>query len=309
VNQFERIQLVILSYNRLDCMPRLFDELLLPAARKGVQVTVVDNASERPLREFLSNYFDRQNIEIVLNDQNCGVAKGRNAGFKRSTREFIIYLDDDSLMQLDALERVPTIFDELPEAGILAFHVVHGVTGEAQNEHGNKRTKVGNFHGAGHAIRCSALAKAGYLDEACFFGAEEIEFTMRMLVYGLKTIYLPEIVVRHFSFPRAGKDNLGRRIYWTRNYAMVLFRYLPTVTATLFSFRLLVSYFVGTFKEIKLGAVLLFPAMIKGAITGLRSRQPLDAASVAFYAHPATRPDLGNVSISSKIRHKLFSAA
>lgn len=306
MTEFNRIQLVVLSYNRLDCLPRLFDELLLPAAKRGVQVTVVDNASEQPLQQFLSQFSASDSIEIIFNDENYGVAKGRNTGFKRSIREFVVYLDDDSIISLDALECVPALFDELPDAGILAFRVVHGVTGDNQNEHGERRQRVGNFHGAGHAIRRSLIERAGYLDETCFFGAEEIEFSMRALAAGIKTVYIPEIIVRHYSSQRTGKDNRQRRINWARNYAMVLFRYLPFATAYLFSLRLLISYILSGFRDFKLGTALYLLAMVHGAVKGLRTRNPLNAEGVAFYSDPNTRPEIGNVSVASKVLRYFF---
>lgn len=305
MTEFDRIQVVVLSYNRLECLPRLFDEVLAPAAKRGAQVTVVDNRSEPPLQQFLSQFSASKNIEIVLNDENGGVAKGRNSGFKRSSREFVVYLDDDSLMSLDAMGRVPALFDELPDAGILAFRVVHGVTGETQNEHGEQRRAVGNFHGAGHAIRRALIDRVGYLDETCFFGAEEVEFSMRAVAAGMKTVYTPEIVARHFSFQRTGKDSLERRINWSRNFAMVLFRYLPPTTASLFSLRLLTLDLLSGFGALKLGAALLCPAMVQGAVRGLRTRNPLNAEGVGFYSDPTTRPEIGNVSIASKVLRRL----
>jgi GT2 family glycosyltransferase len=95
-----------------------------------------------------------------------------------------------------------------PSAGALAFRVVHGDSGEPQNEHGRARVRVGNFHGAGHAIRRSALDVAGHLDESCFFGAEEVEFAMRLLSCGMTTVYTPDLEARHFNFTRAGKVKL-----------------------------------------------------------------------------------------------------
>ncbi len=301
MNEFDRIQLVVLSYNRLDRLPTLLEELLLPASERGVQVTVVDNASEPPLRQFLSRFSGSQNLEIILSEENLGVAKGRNLAFRRSKREIVVYLDDDSLMELGTLKRVPALFDEMPDMGILAFRVVHGQTGEIQNEHGNRRVMVGNFHGAGHAIRRALFDKIGYLDEACFFGAEELEFTMRTLASGMKTIYSPETVVHHFSFRRAGGDNLRRRIYWARNYAMALFRYLPPLTACLFSFRLLVSYLTSGLQKAKLSVLLIPLAMIQGSMRGILSRNPLSVEGVSYYSDPKTRPELGNVSILSKV--------
>jgi hypothetical protein len=86
---------------------------------------------------------------------------------------------------------------------------------------------------------------------------------------------------------------------------MVLFRYLPVMTASLFSARLLVSYVLSGIKTIKLGVLLLPPMMLAGAFMGLRSRNPLDDAGVAFYSDPNTRPEIGNVSISSKTLRRL----
>lgn len=306
---FERTQLVILSYNRMDCLPRLFNELLIPAANLGTQVTFVDNASDSNVKKFLADYKGKINIEIILSDTNLGVARGRNIGFSRSNREYVVYLDDDSMMTLEDLASIPQLFDGRPDTGIFAFRVIHGLTHEPQNEHGATDQIVGNFHGAGHAIRSSLFQCAGYLDEKCFFGAEELEFTMRVRIAGMKTIYLPQIIVKHFSLTRSGTNQLRRRSYWARNYAMVLFRYLPFSKAALFSFRLLVSYVVSGIQTIKLGVLFLPPAMLVGAVMGLRSRKPLDAAGVSFYTDPNTRPELGNVSVTSKLLRRLNQGA
>jgi GT2 family glycosyltransferase len=308
VSSASRIQISVLSYNRLDCLPRLFDELLLPASRQGVQVTVVDNASEQKVRDYLLQFVGAPHFDILLNRDNCGVAMGRNAGFRRSDREFLVYLDDDALMALEDILRVPNLFDEIPDAGVLAFRVVHGVTGVPQNDHGGDRQRVGNFHGAGHAIRRAVLERIGYLDETCFFGAEEVEFTMRALSTGMKTVFTPELLVRHFNFARSGKERLQRRIEWARNYSMVLFRYLPPATASLFGLRLLASHTFSDLRAIKLGAVMLPSAMLHGAIRGLSSQNRLAPEYVAFYSDPATRPEIGNVSISSKILRRLFES-
>lgn len=297
----ERMHLVILSHNRLECLRRLLQDVATPMAERGVQVTLVDNGSDQDVQAFLRDFEESTNIDILLLQQNAGVAKGRNAGFRRSSREIVVYLDDDALIDPAVLEQVPQRFDEMPDAGIVAFRVVHGVSGDAQNEHGPACTVVGNFHGAGHAIRRTVLDQIGYLDETCFFGAEEIELSMRALVRGWKTVYHPDLVVRHFSIPRRGADRVRRRVHWARNYAMVLFRYLPPGLAALFTTRLLVSYLWWGFRDLKFPAVVLPFAVAHGALRGLRTRNPLPAEGVAFYKNPATRPEIGNVSLMSKI--------
>ena len=302
MNPLERIQLVVLSYNRPDCLPALFDRLLLPAAANNVQITFIDNASDRKVKNYIMQHCNQKNFDFILNEENLGVAKGRNAGFKKTDREFSVYLDDDSLMDLKALEAVPPLFDKSPEIGILAFKVVHGTTGALQNPHGDKMCLVGNFHGAGHAIRRSVFETIGYLDETCIFGGEELEFSMRACGKNIQTIYTPEIVVYHYSMRRAGKALWQRRYYWSRNYSMVLYRYLPSDIAFLFSVRLLCSYVFSALKDIGIAASLLPVAVASGAYKGLTSRNPLGENGVAFYKNPETRPELGNVSLLKKIK-------
>jgi GT2 family glycosyltransferase len=216
----------------------LFQEVLLPAARQNVQVTVVDNASERPVHEVLYKYRRVPNIEIVFNTENIGASGGRNTGFERTNREYCICIDDDSLISVELLERIPVWFEKLPNAGILAFRVIHGTSGEEQNKHGDSVRRVACFHGAGFAIRKEVFEKVGYWDDTVFWGGDELEYSMRVCLHHYTTIYVPDIVVMHFSMPRGGNENVKRRIMWARHYAMVLFRYLPPSTASLFAFRL-----------------------------------------------------------------------
>ena len=121
----------------------------------------------------------------------------------------------------------------------------------------------------------------------------------------METTYLPEITVRHFSFQRTGKENLHRRVEWARNYGMVLFRYLPLFTAILFSTRLLLSYILSGCKAFRFRVALLPVAMARGAVRGLRTRTLLSGAAADFYSDPATRPEIGNVSITSKVRTRV----
>lgn len=303
---FGRVHLVILSHNRLDCLPRLFNELLLPAHAKGIEITVIDNHSDENVRDFLTRMSNTSGISVIFNESNLGVARGRNIGFKRSQRDFIVYLDDDSVMELASLSRVSELFDKNPNAGILAFRVIQGITQDPQNDFGLEEKLVGNFHGAGHAIRRAVFEQIGYLDEACFFGAEELEFSMRTSCIGMHTLYTPDLVVNHYNIERHGPISMQRRLYWAQNYTMVLFRYLPFYWALLFSSRLFVSYIVNLKTKQVVTAFLMPSLMIRGSIRGLFSRKLLSDSLIGFYTDPQTKPDLGNVSLLSKLKQHFY---
>jgi len=286
----------------MDRIPHLFEKVIIPAIQKDVFVTLVDNGSSDELINYLLSFTDVDNLQIIINSKNMGVARGRNIGFKTCTRPYIVYLDDDSMIGMDDLYKIPDIFEKHPEAGILAFRVLYGDSNNSQNEHGNDSIQVANYHGAGHAIRKTLFDEIGYLDEQCFFGAEELEYSMRALSMDKKTIYIPDIIIRHYSLQHKGSVGFKRRYFWARNYAMVLFRYLPIVLAFLFSFRLMISYLWSGFKDRQHISFLILPAgMIKGALIGIITKRTLSVQGIQFYSNPATRPEIGNISLFKKI--------
>ena len=85
------VSVVIISYNRPDEIRRNISELLYEL-NPEVEVVVVDNNSETPVRSVLVEFRDR--IKIIEMDRNVGVA-ARNTGVQHATGEIVITLDDD----------------------------------------------------------------------------------------------------------------------------------------------------------------------------------------------------------------------
>ncbi|MEM4360242.1 MAG: glycosyltransferase [Candidatus Bilamarchaeaceae archaeon] len=162
--------------------------------------------------------YGKKNVRYNLNNSNLGVARGRNIGFRIAQGEFIICLDDDAYLQPAELSKVKEYFQKNPMLGALSFSVVHAVTGEKQNPHGEKPVEVANYHGAAHALRASAIREIGFLDEECTFGGEEFDSCVRLHDKGYSCVYVPDIVAQHNSFLRKGEIGLSRSSLWHYNY-------------------------------------------------------------------------------------------
>jgi GT2 family glycosyltransferase len=267
---------------------------------REIELIVVDNASTDGSREFLQNLeILEANLRIVFLDQNMGPPAGRNAGFRVAKGGYVVALDDDACMLVSDIRKVPALFASHKDAGILAFNVIHAKTGEKQNDHGNKAVIVGNFHGAGHAICKTMFEIVGDTEEECRFGAEEFDFSVRCHAAGYKTIYLPEVLVLHNSFPRQGALGIYRREKWVYGYVRTLFKHFPRLMAYLYSFRCTIQNIIWDWDVMDAGFVLrLVKAALLGRRHGIEAHAPVPPETVEFYSDPTLLPQCGNAPLN-----------
>ena len=63
-----------------------------------LEVLVVNNdKNNKTLTSLLHAYDDRENVHIIVNEENIGAAKGRNLGVKNAKGRYIAFLDSDDM--------------------------------------------------------------------------------------------------------------------------------------------------------------------------------------------------------------------
>ena len=100
--------IVVLTYNQLeDCTKSCIESIYKYTDIKDFELIVVDNDSQDGTPEYLKsiepNY---SNISIILNDTNKGYSAGNNDGIKVSKGEYVILLNNDTLVSEDWLEQI-----------------------------------------------------------------------------------------------------------------------------------------------------------------------------------------------------------
>jgi GT2 family glycosyltransferase len=292
------LSVVVLSHNR-----RSETEHNLPLLLRSLspldELILIDNNSTDGTQEAIRRISrENSNVQTALLAENTGVARGRNTGFRLATRDYILALDDDALASEHALRQVPSYFAAYPQAGILAFRVIHAESREAQNDHGPTIVPVANFHGAAHAIRRKALEDAGYLDEKCTFGAEELDLSIRFHAAGYSTLYIPALEAEHNSHIRPGKVGLERRRKWAKNYVRVLFKNFSFSQAMVLASRYLFLSIVWARSAIGIsGSVRVAGAGVVGMLEGRLQHKAVPRWTAEFYASPTLRPEFGNAPL------------
>ncbi len=137
------VSVIIANYNNArfleDCLASLF-------RNPGIlEVIVVDDASTDDSVEIASKY----PVRLIENAMNFGPVRTKNIGAAEAAGRYILFLDSDTTLDPDYIERTAAFLDERPEAGV--------VSGRITKPDGERM-----WHGFGHrfAILRSAGARA-----------------------------------------------------------------------------------------------------------------------------------------------------
>lgn len=304
------VTLVVLANNRREEIARNV-ALILSAMQHQheFEVIVVDNGSTDGTKELLYEMQEwHPALKIVLNEENLGVAGGRNSGFELASRDYIVALDDDSRIDIESLRQIPAIFDVHEDWGVLAFKVVHAATGAQQTIHGDTPCEVANHHGAGFAFRRKLYQELGGIDPECNFGAEEFDFAIRVHNAGFKVQYIPTIVVYHNNKIRSRDVDQYRRVRRVYNNVRIYYKYFPEWMARRNGTRYLIA---AAYSWVTSHGVSSMPKLISayqsGRKAGKAARTPVSTETWTFYNDPTLNPTFGNVPLTRKL-FRLFKS-
>ncbi len=108
-----KVSLVIATYDRIDLVPATIDSALAQT-RPFDEIIVDDDCTPDGTHDWL-----KQNYPQVLALQtsgNGGPVRARNIGAKMSTRDILVFFDDDDVMLPGSLQNFLDLFTEYPEA-------------------------------------------------------------------------------------------------------------------------------------------------------------------------------------------------
>lgn len=249
-----KISIVIVNWNGFEdtseCLKSI-QKLVL----KNIQlsVVVVDNASTDDSVKELEKM---KNFELLVTKENLGFAGGYNFGIRYAMRnkpDFILALNNDTIVDKDMLKDLVEAANGHPEAGLISpkiyfakgyeFHkdkykktelgkVIWYAGGNMDwnNVYGSNRgvdeVDNGQFDhametdfatGAAMLMRYKALRKVGLFDEKYFLYLEDADLSMRMKKKKWQVIYSPKAKVWHKVSQSSGIGSNLNDYFITRN--------------------------------------------------------------------------------------------
>lgn len=303
------VSIVIVNHSGDQLTTDCLDSLLQIQPIEGdLHVILVDNGSphnyELPKRFLATKLFD---ITLLRSESNLGFTGGNNMGIhaaiEQSNSDFVLLLNNDTIVDPHFLQHLLQFADTHPKAGIISSKIYFAKGKEffpASYSRGEKGkvlwyaggsidwANLDNFHrgvdeldrgqfahqessdfatGCCALIRRDALEKIGYLDKQYYLYYEDADWSQKTKAAGYDIGYCDQAVVWHINAGSSqGPGSQVQQYYQTRNRLLFFWMYGSArvkLTTLRLAFRI---FFAG--ESIPQLAVWHF-------LTGKRGKQPL----------------------------------
>ena len=236
------MSVIVVNYN-----VRYFLEQSLHSVQKACfnidsEIIVVDNNSTDGSRDFLIPLFP--NVNFIWNETNVGFAKANNQAAAVAKGDFILFLNPDTLLPEDCIEKCLHFFEKHKDAGAIGIKMIDG-TGKFLKESKRAfpspltslfklsgltrlfpRSKIfGRYHlghlsenknqvvdvlaGAFMMVPKTVLEEIGTFDERFFMYGEDVDLSYRIQQAGYKNYYFSESTIIHFKGESTKRGSLN----------------------------------------------------------------------------------------------------
>ena len=224
-----RLSITIVTGGSKEMLRDCLHSLLTDNADTPAEIVIVDNATQNGVVEMLQAEFPQ--IPLISNARRDGFAANQNRAMRSSHGEYILLLNDDTLVRPGALRTLRAYMDQHPKTGALGCRLEnpdgslqkscyrfpsparcvaenlflvaafpnHPRLGDYRAWPHDTERQVDFVIGAALMIRREVLTTTGYLDETFFMYAEETDWCRRMHQDGWQVAFTPDATVVHYG--------------------------------------------------------------------------------------------------------------
>lgn len=129
---FPKVSVILLTYNQLNYTKECINSILEKTAYPNYEVIIIDNKSSDDTPNYLREIDGKYDqIKVILNDENYGFAKGNNIGIKASSGDYIILLNNDTVVTRGWLTGLTKHFIKNDKLGLLG-PVTNSISNESK---------------------------------------------------------------------------------------------------------------------------------------------------------------------------------
>lgn len=239
------ISIIILNWNGKHLLGECLTSVLKQTS-KEYEIIVVDNGSNDGSQDFVKLYYP--SVKLVCNNQNYGFCKGNNIGIKASIGEYVVLLNNDTVVEKNWLQYLYDCMISDEEVGFCASKMLlysdrnlldtagdgFSVCGagfkrghlESAALYDNDEYVFGACAGAAMYKR-EMLDKIGLLDEDFFVTYEDSDLSFRAQLSGYKCKYSSKAIVYHKVNSTLGTLSDTYVFYGHRNVEYAYFKNTP----------------------------------------------------------------------------------
>lgn len=249
------LSIIIVNWNSRDYVRKCVQSIYANACATAFEIIVVDGASYDGCGEMLAREFPA--VRFVQSRVNAGFAAGNNLGAERSQGRVLLFLNPDTEVIGNALDRLFETLNQLPHTGIVGARLLN-TDGTLQTSCIQSFPTVLNqvldaeclrrifprsrlwgmmalfdetqnagpievISGACIMIKRSIFQMVSGFDESYFMYSEDLELCYRVREAGFDCLYVPDAQIIHHG---GGSSNSARSMFSTVMTRQSIFRFL-----------------------------------------------------------------------------------
>lgn len=203
------------------------------------EIIVVDNASQGDDSKKLKKRYPGT-VVVVESEKNLGFAGGNNLGNAYARGEYVLYMNNDMVIDAPFLEALVARLDSAPDIGAVSPKIKYAYARDTIQYAGFtpmspvllRNHQIGNnqkdsekydtacetafLHGACMLTSRRILQKAGPITPVYFLFYEELDWSNQLRKAGYKIWYEPAACVYHKESRSIGKTSAFKQFYLTR---------------------------------------------------------------------------------------------
>lgn len=222
--------IVIPVYNNLPYTEPCLNSILRHTpAEPPFEIIVIDNGSADGTGDYLKAFaaaHPPSMLRIISNRKNLGFARACNQGARLADGDFLIFLNNDTLVHRGWSRALIHELSTRPETGVVGarliypdgtiqhagvavggnrvpYHIHRGLAKDHPLVSARRRFRM--VTGACMAVRREEFLELGGFDEAYINGHEDVDLCLRYDARGRQIVYRPDCVVTHFEESSQGR--------------------------------------------------------------------------------------------------------
>jgi GT2 family glycosyltransferase len=214
------VSVVIVNYNGFEYLRKCLNSLF-SSEYPFYEVIIVDNGSIDESLSKIRKEFEGQQNRIVILDlpNNLGFAAGNRVGANKTSGEYILFLNNDTIVEPTFLSELVNALDRDASIGVAQAKILLmkkpdmfdcvGMTlnvfgevhqrGENEKDFGqyDQMDEISCAKGAAMIVRKKIWNSLDGFDPLFFVNSEESDFCWRVWMYGYRVLFIPSAKVYH----------------------------------------------------------------------------------------------------------------
>jgi GT2 family glycosyltransferase len=259
----------------------------------SIETILVDNASRENPQQIINEKFPQ--VKVIVSSVNLGFAGGNNLGIAVAKGEYLLFLNNDTLLYPDFVNILVAFMQAHPDAGMASPKVMYPdnkiiqyagansispLTGRGkriglfETDHGQYDSNyiTGLPHGAALIMPRKLIAEVGPMPELYFLYYEEHDWCEQVKRKGYNMWYVGTTSILHKESVSTGGDESPLKVYYlTRNRILFMRRNssgFPFLAGLMFF--LFISTPKSLIKYLVKGKFKLFKSFLRGIADNLK---------------------------------------